>query len=150
MNKYWKFTLAGFVIIVIVVLALWHTPRNRIELMLESKTIEQTARTYLKAEMSHDYRQVYALLAPSSPYKKSHTFEQYVRDVAGSPVVIRSYRIVDIYRLRDNDNKGHYPAVSRFVQVEVDVDVGFSDTGTTSTCNYCFTFLKEGGTWYKG
>jgi hypothetical protein len=135
---------------VIAVLAVWDAPRNRIELMMERRAIERTAETYLKAEMAQDHRQVYALLAPSSTYKKTHAFEQYVRDVSGSPVVIRSYRIVDIYRLRGNDNKGQYPAVSRFVQVEVDVDVGFTDTGTTGTCNYCFTFLKEGGSWYKG
>jgi hypothetical protein len=100
--------------------------------------------------MGRDYKRVYAYLAPSSTYRKTHTYEQFLQDVSGSPVRIKSYKLVDIYRLRDNDNQKEYPAVKKFVQVEVDVDVGFADTGATSTCNYCFTFLKEGDRWYKG
>ena len=60
------------------------------------------------------------------------------------------YKRQDIYRLRGNHDAATYPAVSRFVQVEVDVDVGFTDTNARSTCNYCFTFIKEGDRWYKG
>jgi hypothetical protein len=141
---------AVIVVAIVAALALWDVPRNMVELILERKTIEQTARAYFKAEMGHDYKQVYAFLAPSSTYRKTHTYEQYLQDVNGSPVAITSYKIVDIYRLRDNDNPEKYPAVKRFVQVEVDVDVGFADTGTASTCNYCFTFIKEGDRWYKG
>jgi len=99
--------------------------------------------------MAHDYKKVYTCLAPSSTYRKTHTYEQFLRDISSSAVRIKSYKIVDIYRLRDNDTND-YPAVSRFVQVEVDVDIAFEDTGSQSTCNYCFTFLKEGGIWYKG
>jgi hypothetical protein len=134
----------------IAALALWDVPRNRLELIMERQAIELTARAYFKSEMGHDYKQVYAFLAPSSTYRKTHSYEQYLQDVTGSPVTIKGYKIVDIYRLRDNDNRKEYPAVKRFVQVEVDVDVGFADTGTMSTCNYCFTFIKEGGRWYKG
>jgi hypothetical protein len=134
----------------VAVLVFWDAPRNRVELMLERDAIEQTAMAYFKAEMEHNYKQVYASLAPSSTYRKTHTYEQYLQDVSGSPVGIKTYHIVDIYRLRGNHDRATYPAVERFVQVEVDVDVGFADTGTTSTCNYCFTFIKEGGRWYKG
>jgi hypothetical protein len=132
------------------VLVMWDTPRNGLELLLERHAIEQTTRDYFKAEMERDYRKVYSLLAPSSTYRKTHTYEEFLQDMSGSPVVIKSYRIVDIYRLRGNHDPAAYPAVKRFVQVEVDVDVGFADSSTTSTCNYCFTFLKEGGRWYKG
>ncbi len=100
--------------------------------------------------MARDYKKLYAYLAPSSTYRRTHTYEQFLKDVSGSPVGIKTYHIVDIYRLRGNHDPATYPAVKRFVQVEVDVDVGFADTGTTSTCNYCFTFLKEGDRWYKG
>ena len=127
----------------------WDAPRNRIELLLERGTIEQRARAYLNAEMEHNNKQVYAYLAPSSTYRKTHSYEQFIQDVNGTAVKIKSYKIVDIYRLRDNDTN-EYLAVSRFVQVEVAVDIAFEDTGLQSTCNYCFTFLKEGGTWYKG
>jgi hypothetical protein len=150
MKKAIRIFAAVMVAASVTALVLWAAPRNRLELMLERNTIEQTARDYLKAEMGRDYKRVYAYLAPSSTYRKTHTYEQFIRDVSGSPVMIRSYKIVDIYRLRDNDNRKEYPVVKRFVQVEVDVDVGFADTGTTSTCNYCFTFLKEGDRWYKG
>jgi hypothetical protein len=145
-----KIIAAVIIASVIAAIVLWDAPRNRIELFLEKETIELTTRAYFKAEMGRDYKQIYAFLAPSSTYRKSHTYEQYLQDVTASPVQIKSYRIVDIYRLRDNDNTAEYPSVKRLVQVEVDVDVGFADTGTTSTCNYCFTFLKEGGRWYKG
>jgi hypothetical protein len=150
MRRYIKIIAVIIAAVGVVALILWNVPRNKVELILERHTIEQTARAYFKAEMGHDYKQVYAFLAPSSAYRKTHTYEQYLQDVTGSPVTIKSYKIVDIYRLRDNDNTVEYPAVKRLVQVEVDVDVGFADTGTTSTCNYCFTFLKEGDRWYKG
>jgi hypothetical protein len=150
MSRSIKIIAAVIVVAVVATLVLWDIPRNRLELILERSTIEQTARAYFKAEMGRDYKQVYAFLAPSSTYRKTHTYEQYLHDMSGSPVTIKSYKIVDIYRLRDNDNKAEYPMVKRLVQVEVDVDVGFIDTGTTSMCNYCFTFLKEGGRWYKG
>ncbi|HWR67499.1 MAG TPA: hypothetical protein VN416_00625 [Desulfomonilia bacterium] len=131
-------------------LTLWDKPRYRIELALERADIEQAAQAYFKAEMERDYKKLYTYLAPSSTYRRTHTYDQFLQDVSGTPVTIRTYRIVDIYRLRGNHDPATYPAVKRFVQVEVDVDVGFTDTGTTSTCNYCFTFLKEGDRWYKG
>jgi hypothetical protein len=131
-------------------LTLWDGPRYRIELAFERADIEQTAQAYFKAEMERDYKKLYTYLAPSSTYRRTHTYDQFLQDVAGTPVTIRTYRIVDIYRLRGNHDPATYPAVKRFVQVEVDVDVGFTDTGTTSSCNYCFTFLKEGDRWYKG
>jgi hypothetical protein len=131
-------------------LTLWDEPRYRIELAFERSEIEQTAQAYFKAEMNHDYKKLYTYLAPSSTYRRTHTYEQFLKDVSGSPVGIMTYHIVDIYRLRGNHDPATYPAVKRFVQVEVDVDVGFADTGTVSTCNYCFTFIKERGRWYKG
>lgn len=131
-------------------LALWDKPRYGIELVLERDDIEHAAQEYFKAEMDRDFVKLYTFLAPSSTYRRTHTYEQFLEDVSGSPVTIKTYRIVDIYRLRGNHDAATYPAVSRFVQVEVDVDVGFTDTNATSTCNYCFTFIKEGDRWYKG
>ena len=100
--------------------------------------------------MERDFKKVYAYLAPSSAYKKTHSYEAFLKDVENSPVRIQTYRIVDIYRLRDNDNRENFPLVGKFVQVEVDVDIRFTDTGAKSTYNYSFTFLKEKGVWYKG
>jgi hypothetical protein len=150
MRKTILITAAVIIAAGIAALALWDGPRYWLELALERSKIEQTAQAYFKAEMDRDYKTLYTYLAPSSTYRRTHTYEQFLEDVSGSPVGIKTYHIVDIYRLRGNHDRATYPAVDRFVQVEVDVDVGFADTGTTSTCNYCFTFIKEGGRWYKG
>ena len=112
--------------------------------------IDNLFNAYFKAEMERDFKQVYAYLAPSSSYKKTHSYEQFVKDVGSSPVRIETYRIIDIYRLRDNDDRGKYPLVDKFVQVEIDVDIRFTDAGAKSTYNYSFTFLKEKGIWYRG
>lgn len=150
MKKIILITTGVVITAVTAVLALWDEPRYRLELALERDDIEKAAQAYFKAEMDHDFKNLYTYLAPSSTYRRTHTYEQFLEDVSDTPVTIRTYRIVDIYRLRGNHDPATYPAVRRFVQVEVDVDVGFSDTDTTSTCNYCFTFLKEGDRWYKG
>jgi hypothetical protein len=129
-------------------LFIWETPGQKVALILERPAIEQTARAYLQAEKENNYKQVYAFLAPSSDYRKTHTYEEFLKDAGNTPKKIRTYQIVDIYRLRDNDNRRNYPLVEKFVQVEVDIT--FIDTGENSIYNYCFTFLKEKGTWYKG
>jgi hypothetical protein len=123
--------------------------RNKVVLFLEKDTIEQTVRSYLNAEIKKDSRQVYDLLAPSSDYRKSHTYEEYLKDVAEiPPLSINQYKIIRIYRLRDNDNRQNYPGVDKFVQVEVEVT--FTHAGPNTVYNYSFTFLKEKGKWYKG
>ncbi len=150
MKKTILITVAVITAAGIAAIALWDVPRYRLELALDRSTIEQTVQAYFKAEMEKDYKRLYTFLAPSSTYRRTHTYDQYLQDVSGSPVGIKTYHIVDIYRLRGNHDRATYPAVDRFVQVEVDVDLGFADTGSTSTCNFCFTFIKEGGRWYKG
>ena len=67
-----------------------------------------------------------------------------------SPVKIDRYEVVDIYGLRPNHDPKTYPNVERFAQVEVDVFITFEDSQSSSECNFCFTFLKEGGAWFKG
>ncbi len=151
MKKVLKSTIAMIAVgVTLVLLIAWDGPRNRIELFMERGSIESAVRTYFKTEMQQDYPKLYDCLAPSSAYRRTHTYQQFLRDVENSPVKIKSYQIVDIYRLRSNHDRKTYPSVDRFVQVEVDVDLNFADTGTKSTCNYCFTFLKEKGAWYKG
>ena len=150
MQKTTKIAIIVFAIAAVAGLVIWDTPRNRVELFLERDAIKQAVKTYFKAEMERNFKLVYTNLAPSSDYRKTHSYQDFLNDVGSSPVRIQSYRIVDIYRLRNNDNRETYPFVDKFVQVEVDVDIGFSDTGANSTYNYCFTFLKEYGVWYKG
>ncbi len=149
MSKPVKIIILVFAALMISGFALWDVPRNTIAMFLEKDTIEKTAHAYLNAEMKKDSRRVYAFLAPSSDYKRSHSYEEFLKETAEhSPLSINEYKIIRIYRLRDNDNKKNYPAVDKFVQVEVEVI--FTNTGPNSIYNYSFTFLKENGIWYKG
>jgi len=149
MRKPVKIMIVVFVALVIAGFALWDIPRNKVAMFLEKDTIEKTARAYLNAEIKKDSGQVYAFLAPSSDYKRSHSYEEYLKDIAENPPLsIHEYKIIKIYRLRDNDNRKQYPGVDKFVQVEVEVI--FANTGPNSIYNYSFTFLKENGKWYKG
>lgn len=152
MKKKTKIAIIVSVVIIasVAVLVIWDVPRKKVEFIIEKVAIEKVTHAYFKAEMERDFKKVYAYLAPSSAYKKTHSYEAFLKDVENSPVRIQTYRIVDIYRLRDNDNRENFPLVGKFVQVEVDVDIRFTDTGAKSTYNYSFTFLKEKGVWYKG
>lgn len=149
MNKAVKIIVLVLAAMMISGFALWDAPRNKVAMLLEKDAIEKTAQAYLNAEMNKDSRQVYALLAPSSDYKRTHSYEDYLKNISENPPLsINEYKIIRIYRLRDNDNRKNYPAVDKFVQVEVEVT--FKHSGTDSIYNYCFTFLKEKGKWYKG
>ena len=144
-----KIIIGVIAIILAAGLLIWDVPRNQLEMLLEKSAIEKAALDYLQAEQEGDRRQAYALLAPSSDYKKAHSYEDFLQDIGNyPPVQIGSYQIVGIYRLRDNDNRQSYPDVEKLVQVEVDIT--FQHTGENSVFNYSFTFLKEKGTWYKG
>jgi hypothetical protein len=122
---------------------------GKMEMLLEKRSVERAANNYLKAEKEGNLNQVYTLLAPSSVYKKTHSYDQFLEEMTNhSSVKISTYRIVNISRLRDNDMRKDYPDVDKFVQVEVDVT--FEHSGENSVFNYSFTFLKEKGNWYKG
>lgn len=149
MRKAVKIIILVSAVMIISGFVVWDVPRNKVVMFMERSTIEKTAQAYLQAEMKKDNRQVYDLLAPSSDYKRTHSYEDYLKDIAENPPVsINDYKIMRIYRLRDNDNVQKYPDVDKFVQVEVEFT--FAQTGPNSIYNYCFTFLKEKGKWYKG
>jgi len=141
--------LCAVAAVIIASLLVWDVPRNKVEMLLEKRAIEKAAATYLKAEKEGDLKQAYALLAPSSVYKKTHSYDEFLKDITSNPPVkISTYQIVKICRLRDNDVRNKYPGVDKFVQVEVDVTL--ANSGENSVFNYSFTFLKEKGNWYKG
>lgn len=142
------FLLAAFGLILCIAVLASHA--RSIELLLERGDIEESLHNYFAAEMNRDLKEVYACLAPSSVYRCSHTYEEFLRDVENTPVRIAHYKIVDIYNLRKNTDRAAYPDVDSFVQAEVDVVLSYTDTDDTHTVNYCFTFLKEKGIWYKG
>jgi hypothetical protein len=125
-------------------------PRGMIEMVLERPRIEKSLREYFAAEMSRDYSRVYRCLAPSSHYRRTHSYEDFLADMRSNQVQIVEYKLVDIYGLRPNHDKAAYPAVERFAQAEVDVEIKYGEAKRKVLCNYCFTFLKEGGAWFKG
>jgi hypothetical protein len=147
-KKQIRYILAAFILVLCI--AALASQARRIELLMERGDIENALHHYFAAEMNQDLKEVYACLAPSSVYRCTHTYKEYLRDVKDSPVRIADYTIVDIYNLRENSDRATYPDVDRFVQAEVDVVVLYTDTNDKRTVNYCFTFLKEKGTWYKG
>lgn len=144
-----KILMVFLVVLILSGFVLWDSPRNQVQLFWERNAIEKTAHAYLHAEMKKDLRQVYSFLAPSSDYRKTHSYEAFLKEMQNdSPMTIHSYKIVRICHLRDNEMRSRYPDVEKFVQVEVDVT--FDESGPDSVFNYSFTFLKEKGRWYKG
>lgn len=149
LGKTTKIAVLVFAAVIVSGFVLWDVPRNKVEMFLEREAVEKVAHAYFTAEMQADSRQVYAFLAPSSTYRKTHSYEAFLKDMVGTPpMAIDTYKIVNIDRLRDNDDPKNYPDVDKLVQVEVELT--FAQTGPNSTYNYSFTFLKEKGSWYKG
>lgn len=135
--------------ILVIAGLVWPAPLNRMQMLLEERAITRAAERYFQAEMSGDTRLIYSLLAPSSIYRKTHSYEDYLKELhIYPPVKIMTYRIVRLTRLRQNEDRATYPDVDKMVQVEVDVT--FAHGGSNMVFNYSFTFLKEKGNWFKG
>jgi hypothetical protein len=143
-------TLGIALCVLAATLLFFDKPRGMVEMAFERPRIEKALREYFAAEMSRDYGKVYRSLAPSSHYRRTHSYEDFLADMSSNQVQIVEYKVVDIYGLRPNHDPATYPAVQRFAQAEVDVEVQFGETKEKALCNYCFTFLKEGGAWFKG
>ena len=116
----------------------------------EVREIDEAARKYLDAEVARELKAVYGCLAPSSMYCATHDYEAYLAEAEASPVRIREYQILRITDIRVNEDKKAYPRAEKFAQVEVDMKVFFIDTNQAAEVNFNFTFIKEGGRWYKG
>ena len=123
---------------------------GKLELFLEKPRIEKAVNKYFAAEIEREFKKVYDCLAPSSIYCSTHTYGEYLGQAQASPVKIKNYHILNIYDLRENHDKVKYPKIEKFVRVEVDVTLLYGDTNETLEVNQEFTFIKEGGKWYKG
>lgn len=141
---------AGVILPVLASCAAFDKSRAILAPCRERPRVEQALKRYFAAEMAGDYDKVYQCLAPSSPYRRTHSYQDFIRDMHSSPVRIVEYKLIDIYGLRPNRDRRAYPAVECFAQVEVEVIIYFTDTSQKSSCNYCFTFIKEEGAWFKG
>lgn len=116
----------------------------------EGRVVERAARAYLEAEVRRDFDAVWAILAPSSVYCETHDFQAYRAEADRSPVRIERFKILRVADIRPNHDPRRFPKVERFADVEVDLVLLDTDTGTRTEINYRFTFIREGGRWYKG
>lgn len=115
----------------------------------EEKAVQEAARNFLDAEVRRDYPAVYACFASSSPYARSHSYEQYLADVQALPYRLVGYRIVSVNYIQDNEEKTKLPAIEKIAQVEVELKFLQEDTKDLSEINIGFVFFKERGKWYK-
>jgi hypothetical protein len=116
----------------------------------EERGIDAAVRQYLDAEVARNLKAVYDCLAPSSIYRTTHDYDAYLSEAEASPVRIREYRILRIANIRVNEDRQRFPHVEKFAEVEVDMHVHFIDTNQAAEVNFNFTFIMEGGRWFKG
>jgi hypothetical protein len=147
--KIWLMTGACFALTVIMAFCV---PESAICVSgedAEAKTVLQAARNFLNAEVRRDYPAVYACFAPSSPYARTHNYEQYLAQARSAPDRIVKYRIIEVTYIQNSEDRKTYPSVDKVAQVEVDVTFLHTGTRQQSEINIGFIFLKEGGRWYK-
>lgn len=120
------------------------------EASAEEREIYAAVRKYLDAEVARDLTTVYGTLAPSSIYCATHDYETYLVEAEASPVRIRAYKILRIRHIRENEDKKTFPGIDKFANVEVEMTLLYTDTRQAAEVNFDFTFIKEGGRWYKG
>jgi hypothetical protein len=117
--------------------------------VFEKPKIEKAVREYFDAEIERDLKKVYEHLAPSSSYRLSHTYEEYLAEMESSPVRIKEYDLIEIHDLMTNEDRERYPSVEKFARVEVEITFFYTDTEDNLSVNFDFRFIKEKGRWYK-
>ncbi len=115
----------------------------------EEKAVLQAARAFLDAEVRRDYPAVYSCFAPSSAYRRTHTYQQYLDEAKAASFYVAEYKIIRVSYIEDNKDPKSITTASRIAQVEVDVTFAYEGSGRRSVVNIGFIFLKEGGKWYK-
>lgn len=115
----------------------------------EEKAVLKAARQFLDAEIRRDYPAVYACFAPSSPYARTHNYNQYLAEAKVAPDRVVAYQIVRVSYIQDNKDPKNISTADKIAQVEVDVTFLHEATQRRSVMNIGFIFLKEGGKWYK-
>lgn len=115
----------------------------------EEQAVLQATRDFLDAEIRRDYPAVYACFAPSSAYRRTHTYRQYLDEAKAAPFHVVEYKIIRVSYIEDNNDPKSITTATRIAQVEVDVTFAYEGSGHRSVVNIGFIFLKEGGKWYK-
>jgi hypothetical protein len=115
----------------------------------DEKELIRAVKAYFDAEVAGDHKKVWSLLAPSSKFKRAHTYEMYLEMVKESPLRVNSYEVKEIIGFSDNPDPKNMPKVERIAEVRVRLGLR-EKGGVTTNERRSFTFLKEGGKWYKG
>lgn len=109
----------------------------------------RAAKEYLDAENSGDWAKVWAMLAPSSVFKRSHTYDSFVEIIRTNPTRIQAYEIEEVLSVEDNLDRAAMPKVEKIAAVRVRVILK-DNVGPVRQRTSILTFLREGGRWYKG
>jgi len=147
--KIWFMAGTCFALTVIMIFAVPQGALSGSPEDLEAKAVLKAARNFLDAEVRRDYPAIYACFSPSSPYGRTHSFEQYQAQVRQLPDRIVAYRIIRISYIQNSEDRKTYPAVDKVAQVEVEVTFLHPSSQQRSEINIGFIFLKEGGRGYK-
>ncbi len=107
------------------------------------------AKEYFDAEMTGDYKRVWEMLAPSSLFKNTYSYAEYVEIAQASGIRVSTYDVEEVMDISDNSDPKRLPHVEKIGLIRVHVNLT-DDKGKNSEHWSIFTFLKEGGTWYKG
>ena len=147
--KIWLMTGACFALTVIMAFCVPQSALCGSQNDREEEAVLQAARKFLDAEIRRDYPAIYACFAPSSPYTKTNSYEQYLAQAKLAPDRVVKYRIIDISYIKNNEDRQKFSSVDKIAQVEVDVTFLHVSTKYRSEVNIGFIFLKEAGKWYK-
>ena len=115
----------------------------------EKAAIMKEARSYFEAELSGDPKAVWSALAPSSVFKRDHSFDDYLAMQSRSDLAVKSYEVIEVVEIMDNNDRTVLPDVDKLAAVKVRVKISPKD-GRETEHNNIFIFLKEKGKWFKG
>jgi hypothetical protein len=109
----------------------------------------QAVGEYLEAENLGDWAKVWAMLAPSSIFKRSNTYDSFLETIRTNPTRLQAYEIVGVLSVEENVDRSKVPRVEKIAAVRVLVILKDKE-GPTRKRTSILTFLREGGRWYKG
>ncbi|MFC1834877.1 nuclear transport factor 2 family protein [Thermodesulfobacteriota bacterium] len=115
----------------------------------EEADLLAAVKSYFRAEVADNPRQVWEMIAPSSVFKKRFTYAMYLEMVKDNPLTVKRYSVQKVVKIIEGPDKDTMPRVEKLGLVKVRVtltDAGGKETEHTNV----LTFLKEGGRWYKG
>ena len=115
----------------------------------EKAIIMQEARSYFDAELSGDPKAVWSALAPSSVFRRDYSFDDFVALQSRSDLAVKSYEVIEVVEIMENNDRNVLPAVEKLAAVKVRVKIS-PKNGKETEHNNIFMFLKEKGRWFKG